>query len=109
MNIKYEKSVYQAKISQLEGHHNQLNTHLGNMENLRNKLTEFWDDKNAQATLKVLNEQIRAVKVTMTQTATEISVLKSTVEKLGGLDSKQEQELDTAFKTLEAVADFIPN
>ena len=108
MNIKYEKSTYQAKISQLEGHHTQLNTHLGNMESLKNKLSEFWDDKNAQATLKILNEEIRAVKITMTQAATEISVLKSTVEKLGGLDSKQEQELDTAFRAIEAVADFIP-
>ncbi len=109
MNIKYEKGVYQAKISQLEGHHGQLNTHLSNMENLRNKLTQFWDDARAQSTLKVLNEQIRAVKLTMTQTATEIAVLKSTVEKLGGLESKQDQELDTAFKVVEAVSSFIPN
>ena len=109
MNIKYEKGVYQAKITQLEGHHAQLQIHLDNMQVLRNKLTEFWDDQRAQATLKVLDEQIRAVKITMTQTSTEISVLKSTVEKLGGLESKQDRELEAAFRTVEAVADFIPS
>ena len=109
MNVKYEKGIYQAKITQLEGHHGQLNTHLNNMETLRDKLTQFWDDARAQSTLKILNEQIRAVKLTMTQTATEINVLKNTVEKLGGLESKQDQELETAFRVVEAAADFIPS
>ena len=108
MDIKYEKSVYQAKISQLESLHSQLNVHLENMEGLRNKLSGFWDDKNAQKTLKILNEQIRNVRLTMTQTAIEISVLKSTVEKLGGLDSAQEAELDNAFRALEVIAEFVP-
>lgn len=108
MTIKYDKATYQGKINQLEAHHAQLTTHLSNMENLRNKMSQFWDDENARKTGEILNEEIRTVKITMTQTATEIAVLKNTVEKLGGLDAKQDQQLDTAFRAIEAVAEFIP-
>lgn len=108
MKIIYEKSVYQAKITQLEGLHAQLDTHLANMETLRNKLFNFWDDKNAQDAVKLLNSEIREVKRVMTQTALEIFNLKNIVEKLGGLQGKQEQEIDNAFRAIEVVADIIP-
>lgn len=108
MNIKYDKGLYQAKITELEGYHAQLKNHLTNMEALKSKMFNFWEDEKAQSAGRLLSEEIRNVNGTMSDTAVEISVLKGTVEKMGGLDKKQEQELDNAFRALETVADFIP-
>lgn len=108
MVILYDKGLYMAKINQLEALHSQLATHLTNMENLRAKMSQFWEDERAYEVGSILTEEIRTVKVTMTQTATEIAVLKNTVDKLDGTNNAQRQVLEDAFRTLEVAAEFIP-
>ena len=108
MNIKYEKGIYQAKITELEGYHSQLGTHLTNLETFKSQIFNFWEDERARKTARILVEEIRDVKKIMTQTSVSITNLKNIVGKLGAVEAKEDQELDNTFRALEVAAEFIP-
>ena len=103
MNIKYEKGLYLSKITQLETYHTQLGEHLDYMESLKTKITTFWNDKEAVRTHRILAEEIRRVRSAMTDISTDLAVLRGIVEKQSGIESKQDQQLDTALEILSAL------
>ena len=84
ITIKYTKSQYLAKISELEGYYNMLAEHLARMQDLKSKMFEFWDDENARTAGQVLAIKIRHVQNTMDITNDSILFYKSAVEKLDG-------------------------
>lgn len=107
MNIKYEKGLYLGKIAELEGYHTQLGNHLATMETLRGKMFSFWDDPQARKAGEMLVKEIRTVRNVMSQTMTELTMLKSIVEKQTGVEQKQDQEIDVTLRTLDTVANFL--
>ena len=48
ITIKYTKSQYLAKISELEGYYNMLAEHLARMQDLKSKMFEFWKMRELQ-------------------------------------------------------------
>lgn len=86
LTIKYTKSQYLSKITELEGYYAQLETHLNRMSELKEQMFNFWNDEKAQKAGLILNSQIRQVKSTMDQVSSSLIFYKSTVEKLDGAD-----------------------
>lgn len=84
ISIKYTKGQYLAKVAELEGYYNQLNTHLGRMEELKAQMFHFWDDAAARETGQVLAREIRSVKSAMDMTRDTLIFYKSAIEKLDG-------------------------
>lgn len=98
--VKYTKAQYEAKISELEGYHNQLNEHLARMEDLKSQLFKFWNDSNAQTTGMILAEQIRKVRTAMDRTTDSINMYKSAIENLEGVNFSAGNILSEALKIL---------
>lgn len=84
--VNYTQSQYNAKIAELEGYYNQLSTHLARMEDLKSRISDFWDDANGQETATILVSEIRHVQSTMDRTSEMLAFYKSTVEGLGGVN-----------------------
>ena len=108
MNIKYEKGIYEAKVGELQGYHSLLDAQLGKLESLKARIPNFWDDKLGRKTVEILNAQIRDVRNVMTQTSIEIVTLQGIVDRLGAVETKQDSELDTTFRALDAASKFMP-
>jgi uncharacterized protein YukE len=82
--IKYTKAQYEAKISELDGYRDQLQTHLDRMEGLKDQINQFWDDDNARETYRTLTTEIRQVRNAMDRTDDALNFYKSAIEKLDG-------------------------
>ena len=66
--LKYSKSTYDGKITELRGYLDQLSAHKEKMESLRSQIYDFWYDHNARQVTEVLLEQIRQVENAMQRT-----------------------------------------
>lgn len=95
--VNYTQAQYQAKIAELGGYHNQLQTHLETMEGFREKMYQFWDDENARTTGEMLAIQIRQVRNAMDRTSDMINFYTRSVEKLDGVN------IDVGETILEAI------
>lgn len=103
--LKFSKSQYMAKISELEGYYAQLEQHLARMEELKSEMFNFWDDPNAQTAGQVLAIQIRSVRSAMDRTSDMLNFYKSAVEKLGGTDSAVKDLISDALNLLSGLGD----
>lgn len=82
--IKYDKALYEAKITELQGYWNQLDGHLATMKDLKKQMFEFWNDETSEKVGLTLSEKIRVVKSTMDQTQQTIDFYRAAVQKLEG-------------------------
>lgn len=80
--VRYTKGQYQAKITELQGYYSQLESHLSNMEGLKEKMYQFWDDENARTTGTALASEIRQVKNAMDRTRDMLTFYKGAIDKL---------------------------
>lgn len=98
--IKYTKSQYEAKITELEGYYNQLSDHLSTMEGYKEQIFQFWDDPRGQDTAETLNKMITQVRNAMDRTSDLLTFYKSSVEKLSGADISAKSLLTDALGIL---------
>ena len=61
-SIKYTKSHYEKKITIMEECAAQLDGHIQNLENLKEKLKNIWDDENGLAYYAEINKLIQSCK-----------------------------------------------
>lgn len=99
-SIKYTKSQYAAKITELEGQYSQLESHLSSLEGYKEQMYQFWDDENARKTGEALASMIRQVKNSMDRTKDMITFYKSTVEKLDGANIEVASSISDAIGIL---------
>ena len=103
--FNYTKSVYEAKISELEGLISRLNEHLTTMENLRSQLPHFWDDENAQKTCKALDDTITRTKQEMATAESLTRIYRATVDSLDRSKDKVKNLVDDALGLLRGLSD----
>lgn len=60
--IKYTKAHYEKKITIMEECAAQLDGHIQNLENLKEKLKNIWDDENGLAYYAEINKLIQSCK-----------------------------------------------
>lgn len=60
--IKYSKAHYEKKISIMEEYAAQLDGHIQNLETLKEKLKNIWDDENGLAYYTEINKLIQSCK-----------------------------------------------
>lgn len=101
--LKYSKSTYDGKITELRGYLDQLSAHKEKMESLRSQIYDFWYDHNARQVTEVLLEQIRQVENAMQRTNEMLNFYSKTVTIMGGADTAIQTELDNALKILNTV------
>lgn len=101
--LKYTKAQYTAKITELEGYLNQLQTHKEKMETLKGDMFNFWDDPNARKAGEALAVQIRQVENAMTRTHDMLIFYQKSVDQLGGTDSAIGGLLEDALGILGAI------
>ena len=58
--IKYTKSHYEKKISLMEEYAAQLESHIQNLESLKEKLKNTWDDENGLEYYRQINKLIQS-------------------------------------------------
>lgn len=84
LSIKYSQAQYQAKLTELEGYHQMLAEHLSKMQELKSKMSDFWDDENGRKAALALHNEIQSVQTTMDRTKQTITFYQSTIDKLDG-------------------------
>jgi len=80
--VKYDQSVYNAKITEMENYVGLLKDHLITLENLKSQVKTFWDDPQAPEFLKRLTTAIVSVRNSMNNTTQLLGVYKSTVSEM---------------------------
>ncbi|WP_165249448.1 hypothetical protein [Adlercreutzia sp. ZJ141] len=83
--VKYTKSQYTAKISELEGCIGRLDTHLETLESLKNKVTSFWDDPQTPDYLRQLTVAIVSVRNARDRTQKLLAEYNGMVEEMSGV------------------------
>lgn len=58
--IKYTRSHYEKKISVLEEYAAQLDSHIQNLDGLKEKLKQIWDDEKGLAYYQEINKLIQS-------------------------------------------------
>jgi len=100
--FNYTKQEYEDKIADLERAHTKLNKHLTNMENLRSKLHEVWDDENAQAVSVDLLNTIEQTRLEMKTVQDFIGVFKQAVSEFDNSNANISNVLDTLKSLISA-------
>ncbi len=98
--VKYTKSQYAAKITELDGYYSRLVSHLSTMEGLKEQMYQFWDDENARTTGTALASEIRQVKNAMERTNDMLIFYKSAIEKLDGANISVGSSVSDALSAL---------
>ena len=101
--VKYTKSQYLAKITELEGCEKELSEALGRLESLRDQIDSFWHDENARKEYNILLKQINNVKVQMDRVRSILSIYRSTVEKLDGINIDISELLGEALGAISSL------
>lgn len=94
-SIKYTKSHYEKKITIMEECAAQLDGHIQNLENLKEKLKNIWDDENGLAyyaeinkliqSCKNANNQIRRMRVIWMDSSEDMTKTESLIEETADL------------------------
>ncbi len=101
--VKYTQAQYNAKLTELEGYHSQLASHLQTMESLKSSMYQFWNDDNARKTGEALAAEIRQVKNAMTRTSDLITFYKSSVERMNAANSSAGSVVGEALDVLKKI------
>ena len=59
--IRYAKTVYDNKISTLEGYISQLDGHLETLKGYRDELDKYWNDSEGRRYRELVSKEIKAV------------------------------------------------
>lgn len=94
--IKYQKSIYDKKISELKGYANDLDSHLTTLESYKKELPNFWKDETGNEYVRVIDEQIR-----------QLETARKRVEDLSNLYDELKSALDSAQQTVKEKVDDI--
>ena len=62
--INFQKSVYDAKIAELQGYASELDGHLATLEGYKNEVPHFWGDATGEEYVAKINEQIQQIRNT---------------------------------------------
>ncbi len=92
--VKYTKSQYTAKISELEGCVQRLQTHLTTLESLKGRVPSFWDDPQAPDYLKRLTTAIVGVRNAMDRTQKLLAEYEGMVNEMSGVTAMTTGVLD---------------
>lgn len=92
--IKYQKSVYDAKINELKGYAQELDSHLQTLKTYRDEIRRFWDDNTAEKYITLINNQIN-----------QINVTRQSIDELSSLYDNLKQVLDNAQSTVSDKVD----
>lgn len=99
--LKYTKSVYEDKITELEGYNNRLNQHLQTLESLKSQIPGFWGASAGAKTVQALALTIEEVRSASERTANLRQIYRNTVEELDKQDILSEANLDAALEVLK--------
>jgi len=102
--VKYTKAQYEAKITQIEGHLNQLAQKKERLIELRDQLVAFWDDDNSPKVYQCLNTIIGNVNNTMTRAEDVLIGLRALVQKLDGTNIDVGSMLGEALSALSSLS-----
>lgn len=101
--VKYTKAQYLAKITELEGCEKELSEALGRLETLRDQIDSFWHDENARKEYNILVKQINHVKIQMDRVRSFLSIYRSAVEKLDGVNIDISELLGDALSAVSSL------
>ena len=98
--IKYSKSVYQAKINQLNAYLTQLNAHLQTLETYRDQLGQFWADEDAREYSTTITTSIISVR----QAANRVNELQLLYTGIVDQLTKSSTVVDTLLESAKSIA-----
>ena len=101
--VKYTKAVYTAKITEIEGYKNLLETHLNKLKELKDDMFTFWDDDRAREASKNLFITTRQVEDALSRVSELLIAYKSAVEKYDGTSAAAEDLINESVSILEAL------
>lgn len=94
--IKYQKSIYDKKITELKGYANELDGHLTVLEGYKSEVRNFWKDDTGDNYVHIIEEQIQQLKTA-----------RQRVDGLSNLYDELKAALDSAKNTVtEKVQDI---
>lgn len=87
--IKFQKSVYDKKISELKGYANKLDSHLTTLQGYKQQIINFWKDKTGDEYVRAIDKQIQ-----------QLTTARQRVEDLSNLYDELKAALDSAQNTV---------
>lgn len=94
--IKFQKSVYDKKIAELQGYANQLDGHLTALQGYKNEIPGFWGDNTGDKYVRVIDQQIQ-----------QLTVARERVNDLSNLYDNLKAALDNAQNTVSSGVDEV--
>ncbi len=103
MIIKYTKSLYEGRISTLEGDVKELEGHLTTLEGLKNQIKNFWEGETAAKWVNVLTAQIEKVRNSMHECNQLRATYKGIVDELGSKQTAVDEVVDDVLGAVKTV------
>ena len=94
--IKYAKSHYDKKISELQGYAAKLDSHLSTLQSYKSEIPGFWGDTTGEDYVKVIDSQIQ-----------QLTVARQRIDDLSNMYDAIKDAMDTAKNTVDEKVDEI--
>lgn len=101
--INYTKGWYEDKVDELSNLISRLQRHLKELDNLKDELSTFWDDENAQKMLQTTKLTIDKTSNAMKLCEGLMATFKDTISKMDTAKSNLGSFLDDAVGLLESL------
>ncbi len=98
--LHYTASQYREKIDQLQGYYDQLNSHKGTLQDLKSRISSFWEGDGSSEAAQALQIEINYVEATMENTHEMIEFYRHSVEQLDASFDKAVQGIEAALAML---------
>ena len=92
--IKFQKSIYDSKINELNGYATELDSRLATLEAYKSEIPGFWGDNTGEKYVQMIDKQIQQIRVT-----------RQSIQDLSTLYDNLKQALDNAQNTVSDKVD----
>ena len=73
--LKYDKNVYNNRISEIKGYREKFGGHLDTLSGYRTRLTQAWDDEVSKTYVKAIDKETKAVQNAIEQADNTVKAL----------------------------------
>lgn len=104
--LKYEKKLYQEKITEMEGYRTQLNSHFDKLQSLKARISTFCNDSNGETMTQTIEKASEQVKASSERVDKVITACKNSIEVLDNSKLNASGILEDALGLLNGISDL---
>lgn len=104
--LKYEKKLYEDKITEMEGYRTQLNAHFDKLQALKARISTFCNDSNGEKMTRTIEKASEKVQASSERVDKVITACKNSIEILEQNKMQASESLEKAIGLLDGISDL---